>query len=456
MRCVVDVAASAWVRAAGSCALALIAIACGPQKPEPTIDALRQPTGLRLTDEGRWAFVSNGNWDRGESGGGVMALDLGDLHRALAGETVGACRGGDRPLRCRASEMIVAGTALGSGSAVGNLVLDRPSGELGSLRLFTVQRAPAAVLWFDVDISGDRPTIDCGLGIDGGCDAAHTVVGSPNRPDLELPGDPSRIVLDDQGYRFAYVPHLLGASMSLLALDGEFGPELVDVVGEFFEADPFEDTDYSGGFGVASRPCDPANAPDSTRGCTRPLAYATQRYFPAVRRFSVDTGRDVISGGGVSSLLGANPEVVVPQSLPYMGDLAFEDPEAATSLLVVQTSPGALLRVDTRLDDDGEPGDAVRATLSLCEQPNLLAVHRPTGGEALALVTCYGEGLLAVVGLSSFRLIATVAVGDGANEIAIDADRELALIANTRDDSIAVVSLDRTYADFAKIVARIE
>lgn len=442
------------VRRAAACMLAALAVACGPQKPEPTIDALRQPTGLRLTDDGRWAFVSNGNWDRGESGGAIVGLDLADLHRALDGDPGGACRGDDEPIRCRASEMIVAGTALGPGSAVGNLVLDRPSGELGSLRLFTVQRAPEAVLWFDVDVSGDRPTIDCGLGIDGGCDAAHTVVASPDRPDLELPSDPSRIVLDDQGYRFAYVPQLLGQSISLLALDGEFGPELVDVVGEFFRSDPFEDTDYSGGFGVASRPCDPANAPGSTRECTRPLVYATQRYFPGVRRFTVATGLDVIAGGGESSLVGANPESVV--SLPYMGDLAFEDQQTATSLLVVQTSPSALLRVDTSLDDDDEPGDAVRATISLCEQPNLLAVHRPTEGESLALVTCYGEGALAIVGLSSFRLIATLAVGDGANEIAIDADREVALIANTRDDTIAVVSLDRTNADFATIVARIE
>jgi hypothetical protein len=428
--------------------------ACGPDKPEPTVDALRQPTGLRLSDDGRWAFVSNGNWDRSELGGAVLALDLGDLHRALDGGGGGACRGDATPIRCRAAEMIVAGTALGRGSAVGNLALDKPSGDLGTLRLFTVQRDPAAVLWFDVDPTREPPTLDCGLGIDGGCDAAHTVVASPERPDLELPGDPSRIVLDDQGYRFGYVPQLIGPSFSLLALDGEVGPELVDVVSEFFRSDPFEDTDYAGGFGVASRPCDPDDPPGSTRDCTRPFAYATQRYFPGVRRFTVATGLDVVSGAGESSVLGANPESVV--SVPFMGDLAFEDPEAGTSLLVVQTSPSALLRVDTSLGDDGEPGDAVRATLSLCEQPNLLAVHRPLAGEPLALVTCYGEGALAIVGLSSFRLVATIAVGDGANEIAIDPARDLALVANTREDSIAVVSLDRTDAAFATVVARID
>lgn len=438
-----------------------LAVSCGPDRPLPTMDELRQPTGMRLWPEGRWAFVTNGNWDRTEQGGAVIVLDLAGLARALAeGPGDGAptraapCRiAGDR-LSCSAAHMVVSEAGVAVGSAVGNIVLDRPTGDGGPTRLLTVQRAPSEIVWFDVSIDDDGPALDCGVDFDGACDEVHRIRSALERPEIDLPDDPSRVVLDDQGYRFAYVPHLLGGAISLLALDGEIGPELVDVVGEFYRTDPFEGTEYAGGFGVASRPCDPASAPESSRECTRPVLYGSQRFDPSVRRFAVAPGLDVVVPGDESSLGVVNPEVV--ESTPFMGDLAFEDPVAGTSLLVVQTSPGALLQVDTSIDEDGEPRDLVRASLPLCEQPNVVAVYRPGGGDALALVTCFGEGLLAAVELAGFRLLATVTLGDGANEITIDAQSQRAYVVNTREDSISVVSLDRSDPAFLTEVARIE
>jgi hypothetical protein len=436
-------------------------LSCGGQRP-PTLDRLRQPTGLQLSPDGRWAFVTNGNWDASESGGGVLVLDLERLHAALEGEANPAdptrqepCRmRGDR-LSCSAEHMVVPEANHRLGSAVGNLVLDRPSGDAGAARLITVQRSPAAIVWFSVMTGADGPVLDCGEDFDGACDEVHTLTQLADRPaDGSLPDDPSRVVLDDQGYRFAYVPHLVDGALSLLALDGEAGPEIVDIVSDFYRDDPFEATDYAGGFGVASRPCDPSAAPSGSRDCTRPVLYATQRYFPSVRRFAVAPGLDVVVPGGEASLAVVNPEVVA--SVPYMGDLAFADPRAGTDLLVVQTSPGALLRVDTAPGSDGDPADTVLGAVPLCEQPNLLAVHRPEGGEALALVTCFGEGRLAVVGLGGFRLLKTLDLGEGANEIVIDAARQIALVVNTRDDSISVVGLDRSDATFLTEVARIE
>ncbi len=443
-------------------ALVAAVLCCGGQRPPPTLDRLRQPTGLQLSSDGRWAFVTNGNWDASESGGGVLVLDLERLHAALESEANHAdptrqkpCRTRDDRLSCSAEHMVLPEANHRLGSAVGNLVLDRPSGDAGAARLITVQRSPAAIVWFSVTSGADGPVLDCGEDFDGACDEVHTLTQLADRPaDGSLPDDPSRVVLDDQGYRFAYVPHLVGGALSLLALDGEAGPELVDIVSEFYRDDPFEATDYAGGFGVASRPCDPSAAPSGSRDCTRPVLYATQRYFPSVRRFAVAPGLDVVVPGGEASLAVVNPEVVA--SVPYMGDLAFADPQAGTELLVVQTSPGALLRVDTALGPDGDPVDAVLGAVPLCEQPNLLAVHRPAGDEPLALVTCFGEGRLAVIGLGGLRLLKTLDLGEGANEIVIDAARQFALVVNTRADSISVVALDRSDATFLTEVARIE
>jgi hypothetical protein len=350
--------------------------------------------------------------------------------------------------------MVVPGSGRGVGSAVGNLVLDRPSGQAGVSRLITVQRAPSAIIFFDVTIDADGPKLDCGATFDGACDEVHTIRQALERPEIALPDDPSRVELDDQGFRFAYVPHLLGGAISLLALDGEVGPELVDVAADFYRTDPFEETEYAGGFGVASRPCSLDNPPFGSRECTRPVLYTSQRFYPSVRRFAVAPGLDVISPGDESSLAVVNPEAVLSQ--PYMADLAFEDPTGGVDLLVVQTTPPALLRVDTTVEEDGDSGDHVTATLPLCEEPNMLSVFRPEGAEPLALVTCYADGALAVIGLSSFRLIQTVTLGAGANELQVDEATQRAYVVNTKDESISVVALDRTNPAFLTEIARIE
>jgi DNA-binding beta-propeller fold protein YncE len=433
------------------CLLVLL-VACGPQLPPPTLDDLRQPTGIALAPDGRHLYVTNGNWDQNEQGGAILALALASLDAALSGDPDGNCRrdAGLDAFVCDAKRMIVRGSGVRLGSGVGNVAIDRPSGEL--VRVLTVTRIDPAVVWLDVDEGPKGPRFDCGADPDGTCDDVHTIVAAPDRPDLELPSNPSRVAVDTTGYRFAYVPQLLGGSLSLVALDGEFGPELADVVDDFYHADPFDGTDFAGGFGVASRPCDPADPPAGARDCTRPFLYTSQRFYPSVRRFGVAPGLDVLLPGDESIVPGLNPEAV--ESVPYMGDVAFEDPSQAR-LLAVETSPAGLLRIDTSVGDDRDPVDRLVGTVPLCEQPNALAVYRPGEGEALALVSCFGEGSLAVIGLGSFRLVAEIELGDGANEIAVDSAKARAFVANTRDDSISVVGLDPHQPGYLRELARI-
>jgi hypothetical protein len=148
-----------------------------------------------------------------------------------------------------------------------------------------------------------------------------------------------------------------------------------------------------------------------------------------------------------------NPDVV--QSRPFLGDVAFERPDDGNRLLLVQTTPSGLVRVDTSLDEQGESTDAVLGVAPVCGNPNLLAIDRTEGFEPLALVTCFEDGELAVVGLDAFRLVSVIQLGAGANEMAIDAARRWVYVANTREDTISIVSLDRTSADFLHEIARI-
>ena len=71
------------------------------------------------------------------------------------------------------------------------------------------------------------------------------------------------------------------------------------------------------------------------------------------------------------------------------------------------------------------------------------------------MVSCFSDGVVAVVGLGTFTVVATVEVGDGANEMAIDSAREQLYVANAQENTISIVSLDRQSPDFLTEWARI-
>jgi DNA-binding beta-propeller fold protein YncE len=443
---------------------ALLAGCGGGNKPDPDRAHLRQPTGLAISPDAGWLFVTNGNWDMVESAGTLMAIDLDAVHAALA-SSVGAPRSGlsrarpcrtiatdDPTIECDESMFIDSGRTVLVGDAVGNIAVDARSGEQGGLRLLVPQRRPPAVVWLDVFPGGDGVIVDCDQAENGVCAAEHAISIDPDSG-ATLPGDPARVVIDDQGFRFAYVPHLVGGSLSLIDLDGKYGPELTDREDEFYREDAFGDG-VRGGFSVASMACDPVNPPRETEGCTRPFMYTTNRFLPALREFVVWPGLQLIAPGVDNDISPVGTEGMPPR--PIMGDLAFEDPEDGHKLLVVQTTPGALARLDTSIDPETErPRNVVEATVPLCSNPNLVTVVRPEGEEALALVSCFSDGVLAVVGLSTFSVLGAVPVGAGANEIAVDVQRRQAYVANTRESTISIVSLDRRDPRFLTEWARL-
>ena len=423
----------------------------GDTLPAPDRGRLRQPTGLAITPSGDRLVVTGGNWDGGDADGTVMLLHLDALHDALSSGACEPAGGGDPLLACADAPLIDDRATVRPGSGVGNVVIDRPSGEAGLLRLLVPTRSPASVVWIDLSAGGDA-RLQCGQDDDGRCDEIHRVRASPFDDEEQLARDPARIALDQEGYRFAYVPHLLGAQLSLIALDRDDGPELVDIDNEFFRVEPAEEEELAGGFAVAQRACDPLDPPAATRDCTRPHLYASQRFYPGIRSFTVAPGLDLILPGGTVDVTALDPAAV--ESRPYMADLEFEDPATGEDLLVVQTSPPALVRMDMQMEDGGPRGRVID-TVALCANPNVLAVHRPDDAPWLALVTCFGDAQLAVVDLSTFRLVRTIPVGQGANEIAIDAARSQAYVANTEDDTISIVSLDRMRPEYLTAWARI-
>lgn len=425
---------------------------CSGEQVAP-LDRLLLPTGLAEDPDGARLFVTNGNWDLGRNTSSLVVLDLDALDAGLA-EPRAAGAGLERARPCRAiadserlecdpSLLIEPELSVRLPSGAGNIGIDRPSGDSGPVRLLIPTRLTPTLTWIDVSGAGygsdDPLRLDCGQAEDRFCASAHRV---------ELDADPSRVTVDDAGYRYAYLPHLLGRRLTLLSLDGEFGPQIADIEREFFREDELFDSGLGGGFAVVQRVCDldSDNAPAATLGCARPYLLASQRFWWGVRNFRVAPGLDVVIAGGESTILGPNLEAAEPK--PLMGGMAFEDPTTGERLLAVHTTPPALSRVDTSLNDDGNPRIDVIDTLSVCGNPNLVVVHRPADdggvGPPIAAVSCYASDQVAIVDLNVFAVVATVDVGDGPNELLVDDARDLLFVANTAESTISLIDLDAT------------
>jgi len=444
-----------------------LGLSCNGGPGVAPIDALALPTGLNATPDGRWLFVTNGNWDRANSASALLALDLEALENGLAqagaaGTTLDRgqpCRThaeGDR-LECAVAGIVEADLGVRLPSGAGNITIDRPSGPGGPLRLLIPTRLDPGVTWIDVYGPGFGASEEAGLRLECGqdegrfCDREHRLSG--------VAADPARLFLDQAGFRFAYLPHLTGRTLTMLALDGARGPEVVDVEDEFFREDGLFDSGLGGGFAVVQRACDLEgdNVPADSGDCTRPYLFASQRFWWGLRAFQVAPGLKLVVRGSESTVFGPNLEAA--DARPLMGGLAFEDPDQGERLLAVHTTPPALSRIDTSLDAQGDPKVEVMATVSLCSNPNVVVVHRPdlSGalGPRLALVSCYGSDEVAVVDLGLFAVVATVGVGDGPNELWIDVERQWLFVANTAESTLSLIELDAGSVDYLREFATI-
>jgi DNA-binding beta-propeller fold protein YncE len=435
-------------------ALGLGVSGCGEDATLAPLDRLLLPSGLAASPDGRWLFVTNGNWDRTRNGSALIALDLAAIAAGIADplaadaalDAAHPCRRhpDDSRIECDPSLVLAPGLGVRMPSGAGNIIVDQPGGEQGPMRLLIPTRIEPSVVWVDVLAGADGLQFDCGQAEDRLCDSDHRIDGI--RP------DPSRLTLDQGGFRFAYLPHLLGRTMSLIELDGDRGPALADDDSEFFRIDERFDSDLGGGFAVVQRACEVEtdNAPASSVDCTRPYLIASQRFWEGIRTFRVAPGLNVLLPGAELRVFGPNIEAAAPK--PLMGGMVFEDPDRGERLLIVHTTPPALTRIDTSLDDNDDPRFTVLDSVSLCSNPNLVVVYRPglagQQGPDLALVSCYGSDQLAVVDLNVFVVVQTLDLGDGPNELLVDRARGWLLVANTAESSISIVDLDATRASY--------
>ena len=445
-------------------ALAGSGAACSDRVLAP-LDRLDQPTGMALSPRGGWLLVSNGDWDQSREDSSIVLLDLGALDEALDDpREAGASLSGARPCRRRADDgriecdpelLIDAEAGLRVPAGAGNLLTDRYDASLGSGRVLVPSRLDPAVTWFDLrEAAGGPLELACERDLDARCASDFELRG--------LAGNPANIGASADG-RYAFLPHLIQrsageceqdddprcAGMTLIDLRAAVGPSVVDVAHDFFRTDPLFDSGLAGGFSVTELPCDLAAPPGVTRGCSRPLMYAGQRHWWGLRMFTVIPETAFLSGFGTTMLFPNNLDGARP--LPLNADLAFEDPE---HLLMVHTTPPALSRIDTSLDEDGNPLNLISRTVSLCSNPNQLELYPAPGDPAapprFAFVSCYGDGRVSVVALPELTPFRTIYLGEGSNELLVDPDRQWLFVANVIENSISIVELDPSDPDYLR------
>ncbi len=438
---------------------AVVTSSCGPSEELAPFARLYQPSGLAVAPGGRYLTVANGNLDGRWDASSVVFIDLEGLARGIAAplpaeaerSTVLPCIAGanpSEPARCSASLLIPTDASFAVTSGAASVAWQQTLGPDTSSRLFVVSRGGAGqVVWGDIrGLSSDQPSVECGQGAGRRCDEAHTVAG--------VSENPASINVSPGGVPIAVIPHLEGGRLTLLDLQAPGGPAVVDVESGFFQPDPTSGTELAGGFEVVLRACTlPDNAPVSTLDCERPMLYASERYFWGLRSFGVALGLDILVPGSRIELE-SSASVQTP-TRPIGGGLAFEDPAIGHHLLYVQTTPPTLLRIDTSIDEKGQPVDKIMASLPVCANPNHVEVFTPETGERLALVSCYDADRVAIISLDTWSQIAAVETGGGPDEIAVDLARRLAYVANAKDSSLSVVSLDAGSPGYLSELARV-
>ncbi|WP_106090073.1 YncE family protein [Enhygromyxa salina] len=314
------------------------------------------------------------------------------------------------------------------------------------------------------------------------CDDDHRLRFLRNDPDAaRLAREPFRVLVSPQAEQpLAYVSHQGDADLTLLALNGlvvggDGRPAIVHQPNLL--AIPNVSFGFQGGFGLAERPGTVVGGSDE---CDvqdpGPLVYAGMRWDAEVRVVRALTHKPLcgsdqtcvgpdnlgVDGGIVCEPqlepvsdfdVGGLPQVLVPAvARPILADMAFS--RSGDELYVVESNPGALLRVDTSLGVDGEPLDVPAGLVEICAQPTSFVIY-DDGTVEYGLVTCFRSGEVFIVDLASLTVVGLSRAGIGPDAMTVDLAREVVYVANSLDATISVISMDASDPARFTQVARI-
>lgn len=436
----------AMISRACASALVLAAAACTASSEEvkPPETAFFFPTGLAVSPDDRFLFVTSANSDLRYDSGTITTVDVELVDNAvtnyrLSGAISGSCvldQDGGAALECDESDFLIPGAAVRVGNFTSAVGIQDKGG--GNLRLIAPVRGDPSVTWAEWD--GTARTLACG----GGqgfelCDDAHRLTRMREDEDLpEVPDEPYAVYVDSVS-EYAMVTHLSSGTVTLVDSPIAGTPLLADAISGLFSGDGTD----RGATGIAGRLAGAGNivyAQSRTEDRIQMLTVARQDGEPP---FLVPSNYFFLNGVGGSGGASSDSRGVV---FDASGDRAY----------MINRLPPSLMVYDTSIDaTSGTPRNRLLAASDVCREASAVTLANGGGGDR-AYVTCFTTGELYIVdprGASAVEAVTTV--GRAPFGVVAAASRQLLFVSTFLDDSIAVVDIDPTSPTLNRVVLRI-
>lgn len=435
----------AMISRACASALVLAAAACTASSEDvrPPEDSLFFPTGLAVSPDDQFLFVTSANSDLRYDSGTITAIDVEIVDNVvtnyrLTGEIDPACaldQDGGAALECDEAAFLIGGAAVRIGNFTTALGVQDKGG--GNLRLLAPVRGDPSVTWAEWD--GAARTLDCGGGQGFNlCDDAHRLTRMREDTELpELPDEPYAVYVDSVS-EYAAITHLRSGTVSLVDSPAAGTPILSDAISGLFSG-PGTDR---GTTGIAGRLAGAGNilyVQSRTEDRIQMVTVARQDGEPP---FLVPSSYFFLNGvGGAGGTSSDSRGVVFDAS----GDRAY----------MINRLPPSLMIYDTSIGVSGAPLNRLIGASDVCREASAVTVADAGAGDR-AFVTCFQTGELYVIdprGASAVEAVTTV--GRAPFGVVAAASRQLLFISTFLDDSIAVVDIDPTSPTLNRVVLRI-
>ncbi len=465
----------------------------------PPLDEILLPAGLAVDPNGDWLYVVNANGDLRYNAGTLTAVDLRKAVEDRSDPAAAAwatctrtrftgdeevadrfcCRDmvDDRVLNCNDRGYVKADTTVKIGSFGGAMVLQRDPELATRRRLYLTVRAEPSITFADVTVDDSGPRIRCTgeRGSDTGtapmnasCDD-NWRIRRPSNSEVYanvLPEEPHTLALNEE-LGILFVGHLAQA------VNGQIvggGVSSIDVCGgpDVASSPRFRNVSRTVFPGAASQSVTDLslngtgpNAPlfaiersgseieelvlrDASQG-TCDLA-APRTNLPDVD-LSVVPGQRILSsafqpaGTSLRGLVLSPGAVAAMQGTTCTGSATSCRQEAYVLHRNEGTSdPAALVVLDRRPDETGQPANRPVAVVEVCLGPTDLQMHDAGRGNML-YVTCFEGGQMYVIDPALLEVTAIIETGRSPNALVFSPDGQTAYVANYADNSISVIDL---------------
>jgi len=439
----------------GLLGLSAVLGACTADSDEvrPRERELTFPTGITVAPNDTVAFIATANSELRFDSGTITVLELQTVQQVMdAWKTSGAlpgevCGEDNEPccepdpdrretLTCDESLFIRGGASVRIGNFATDIAvqkLDEPN-----LRVFVPTRGDPSIAWAD----WDDARLSCSAGGDFAlCDDDHRLSFVRNDGDQPgLPEEPFGVFADSAG-EFAMVTHLSSGAVTLIDSPKAGPVQITDVMTGVFAADP---SGIRGATGIVGRT---PNQPDD-------IVYVGSRSEDRIQTFTV--GRPV--NGAPPFLLPGTwffLDAVGGNTGGSSDTRGMQFSPDGSRLYLVNRRPPSLQVIDTSLTATGFPANRPTGATDICRQASTVAVSG-TGDAERAYVTCFQDGQIYVVDPRSGVLVEDiVVVGRGPYGVAPARSRDMLLVTNFLEDTVAVVDIAPGSATRNRVVLRI-